>query len=245
MSTAYNNIPKTITPYLLHVLRPHLALVAALLFKGLIWACLLPISSYALKLMVDSVSGVELPYSLAAYAGFYWISWAANPLNFRMVDWVRMRLYPALRIGIIDEMFTYLMEHDARFFQDHFAGDLSHKISDISGAAVAIYQTLEETFSNTMCIFIASGVMFFIDPRFCLIFLSWVVIITIVSALFSSKALALSKDFSDARSKSFGFIVDAVSNITAVKSFAKEIPEQERLEQQLKVTATCLSLIHI
>ena len=50
---------------------------------------------------------------------------------YRFNSYLRLRLYPEIKSAVSKDMFSYLMHHSHAFFQNHFAGSLTRKITDM------------------------------------------------------------------------------------------------------------------
>ena len=72
--------------------------------------------------------------STQPYLFGYIALWMGLCLNMRVLDWVKLKLFPNLREDVMSQMFNYLNQHSHRYFQNNFAGSLINKITDMQKA---------------------------------------------------------------------------------------------------------------
>ena len=227
-------LPKRLLPFFWHFIRPYTWLMATLLLTGLLWALQNSFSPYLLKVMIDRISAhtgnkADIITIIWLPAAGYVLVWLAMAINFRVVDWVRLIVFPNIRRDIIASMFSYLNRHSHDYLQNHFAGSLSNKITDMAGSTAALFSRIDEAVANILACMIALIAMSFIHPIFSEILLGWVIIFIAITLFFSKKTILLSHDFSESKSTLSGMIVDSVSNLTTMRLFARNHYENKRL----------------
>ena len=87
-------------------------------------------------------SAIKIPAIL------YTLLFVLMTFNFRITDWFVLRATPGIRQDIIVTLFTYLKQHSHQYFQNHFAGSLLNKITDMASGGASILQKLEQTFPH-------------------------------------------------------------------------------------------------
>ena len=122
--------------FFLDALKPHTAYVVALLATGVYWGISNSLTPYVLKVIIDHVveyQGDKADVVAAAmpYIMLYIGLWILIAIDMRLVDWLRLRLFPAIRADLMKNMFAYLNRQSHHYFQNNFAGSLSNKISDM------------------------------------------------------------------------------------------------------------------
>ena len=130
--------------FFLDAIKPHTAYVLALLATGVYWGISNSLTPYVLKLIIDhvveyqgdkaEVVSLALPYVIL-YIGL----WILIAIDMRLVDWLRLRLFPAIRADH-ENMFAYLNRHSHQYFQNNFAGSLSNKISDMMSGMITVFR---------------------------------------------------------------------------------------------------------
>ena len=129
--------PSSLPAFLWHFLRPHRLGVLGLVGTGVFWALEMSFKPYLVKLLVDGIVAysetAENLFNLVVLpAIFYVVLLEANNFNYRMMDFIKLRLIPNLERDISTSMFDYLERHSYRYFQNQFAGNLSNKVMDMA-----------------------------------------------------------------------------------------------------------------
>jgi len=223
-----NHLPTKLLPFFWHFVKPYRWYFITLLATGVLWGFLTSATPYTLKLLIDKLSGISelaaTPIQLFLVYMFLWI-WQA--CNHRLVDWIWLRMLPGVRRNIINSMYNYLSGHSYHFFQNNFAGSLQNKISDITGGSVSILRKIDDGFAQLIGLIIAFTAMFLVHPNFALLLFCWAIAFLSVGAFFTKKIHKLSHEFSTARTSMIGKIVDGISNMSLIRSFARRSFEHE------------------
>jgi ATP-binding cassette subfamily B protein len=193
---------------------------------------------YMLKVIIDRLTNARAAAAVTAAeitapALLYVIAWAVAAINFRFTDWVKIRFFPAIRQDIIHSMFNYLNNHSYSYFQNNFAGSLSNKISDMNSGIIALLGKFDEALAYIFAVAVAAITMYFVHPLFTIILLGWIVVLMIVSISFTRKAKRLSNIFSESKSAMMGKVVDSISNIVNIKSFAQHSYENNLISHAI------------
>ena len=229
-------LPKTLMAFFWHFIRPYKWFAITFIVTGLLWGIQTSLTPYLLKLIIDRVASHTGPKStifsevwllVAAYVGV----WLIMAVNFRTVDWVKLKFFPSIRRDILNDMFAYCNLHSYSFLQNNFAGSLSNKIMDMSGSTASALARVDEAMGNIFAFLIALGMMYFVNPLFSLILFVWATLFMSVTWWFSKKTKKLSRDFSESKSTLSGKIVDSITNLISVRIFARHSFENNRLEE--------------
>jgi len=135
-----------------------------------------------------------------------------------------------------DSLSKYSMSHSHGYFNDRFAGSLSNKISNVSRSMEEFVGTFLWSFLDNLIPLVLTAIIFWNTDT--LVGISFVVLI-IVSLIINIILLPRKRKFSlavaSANSKTTGFLVDVISNITAVRQFSQSKKEfigiQEHTEE--------------
>ena len=135
---------------------------------------------------------------------------------------------PALRQTIRSDFLGYTIGHSHAYFQNHFAGALSRKISEVAESALRLHDIIrfQLLFATTQMV----GTFIFmalVNPVYALALFVFVVSVTVPVLFRLPKIRARSLLFSDARAHVTGSIVDMLGNMPAVKSFSAGQHEQD------------------
>lgn len=213
------------------IISRHRIYFLALMLTGLLWAILTTATPYTLKLLMDSLT--EQRGSTIFPMGYFVLYiglWMLQAVNHRFVDWLFLRLLPKIRHEIINDMFAYLSRHSLSYFQNNFAGSLQNKIADLTSGTIAIMRRADDSFAQLVGLIIAFVSMFMIHPNFALVLLAWSVSFIGVAIYFNQHIAKLSYEFSTMRTQMVGKIVDVISNMFIVTSFARNHDEQAYID---------------
>jgi ATP-binding cassette subfamily B protein len=148
--------------------------------------------------------------------------WLASSVFNRLHQLADMYFSPPLRYMIQAYLFSYLLEHSPRYFQENFAGKLAQKIKQAGQAAIQILGILMHDAVRIATI-LSIGVTLLIaaSPIYAVLLFGWTAIYLVVSARLSRRTLVLSKALSDEVSTSTGRLVDAISNVELIRAFSR------------------------
>lgn len=207
-------------------------------FIALYWAINNALAPYILKIIIDTVvahegSRPEVWDAVRPYVLFYIALWIGIAFDMRLLDWVKLRLFPSIRQDLMNKMFDYLTGHSYRYFQNNFAGSLSNKIGDMHSGVITILTTLDDAFAQFLGLIVAIGMMLLVHPLFAVILLGWAVSFLCISYYFFRPIQNLSHIFSTTRTKVFGQWVDSISNIANIRLFSRNTYESQRIRDSV------------
>jgi ATP-binding cassette subfamily B protein len=234
-------LPKTLAAFFWHFVKPYKWHMATLFLTGLFWGVQQSLTPYLLKKIIDNLSSfrgdkAQILSVVAIPALAYIILWMLMALNFRFTDWLMLKFFPAIRRDIINAMFSYLGRHSHSYMQNNFAGSLSNKIGDMAGSAASVLRKMDEGCANISAFIIALISMFLVSPVFSGILFLWAVFFVSVTFYFSKNISLLSESFSASKSVLSGKIVDAVTNLSNMRLFARNKYENSRLDSAVTET---------
>jgi len=226
-------LPKTLTTFLWHFVRPYRLTCAGMFGAVLLYAVLTSINPYLMKLIIDGV----IAYPETAKEGlfsFLWIPivlfvllYQGMDLCWAMYDYFKIKTLPKVRADIINTMFSYLQEHSYAYFQRNFTGSLANKISDMArGAESVISQIVEPIAAQVSALLVATLSMYFVSPLAATVLLVWSVLFLGIAFFFYKKTLWFASRFSESNSVCMGKLVDSVTNIMSSKIFARNSYEK-------------------
>ena len=143
--------PSSLPAFLWHFLRPHRLSVLGLVGTGVFWALEMSFKPYLVKLLIDGIVAygetAENLFNLVVLPAIFYVALLeANNFNYRMMDFIKLRLIPNLERDISASMFDYLERHSYQYFQNQFAGNLSNKVMDMARGAGTIVERMETFF---------------------------------------------------------------------------------------------------
>ncbi|ARM32149.1 ABC transporter ATP-binding protein [Legionella longbeachae] len=224
--------------FILQALRPYKHYVFMFVFIALYWAINNALAPYILKIIIDTVvahegSRPEVWDAVRPYVLFYIALWIGIAFDMRLLDWVKLRLFPSIRQDLMNKMFDYLTGRSYRYFQNNFAGSLSNKIGDMHSGVITILTTLDDAFAQFLGLIVAIGMMLLVHPLFAVILLGWAVSFLCISYYFFRPIQNLSHIFSTTRTKVFGQWVDSISNIANIRLFSRNTYESQRIRDSV------------
>jgi ATP-binding cassette subfamily B protein len=234
-----HSLPTRPWPFLWYFVRRYylhryvLMVLAVLLGQGLE-----TLEPYVLKRMINALSDTVKTGASAAPVTTWFIVgfgiWAVSMLLMRVYQIVDIRTGPPLRAKVQKQMFSYLIGHSPRYFQENFAGKLGQKIKEAGRAILGILDILCFDASKiTVILLVATTLMAVQAPLFALLLLGWMAIYLAVTTMLARRCVLLSKAFSAAVSTSTGRLIDSIANADTVRSFAKAAFERRLLARYL------------
>lgn len=234
-------LPRKLLPFFYGILKPYYPYIIGLVVIGVIQGLYVSMSPYVMKLIVNKTlefkhHGSEIWLELGAYFCLYMGLWIVIAINFRVKDWINLKLHPHVRRDIIHRMFGYLNLHSHSYFQNNFAGSLANKIGDMSSSAASILARGADMFGQTCLILIAIVPMFMVNAMFGIILLVWMTMFSAISLYYMKGVQTRSHGFALSRTKLMGRMVDSVSNVTNMRLFSRNAYEEEHLNQSVQET---------
>jgi ATP-binding cassette, subfamily B, bacterial len=148
---------------------------------------------------------------------------------------VQIVIGPRQRQTVTRAMYAYLQHHSHRFLSNDFAGALAHKISETSMGYSQTIWTLIFDFYPMVIVFSVAIFMLGQAHRGLATFVCiWAVCFVCLSFWLATRTRPFAVAASAARSETTGRVVDAVTNLTSTRLFARLDYEREYLDGQLK-----------
>ena len=142
---------------------------------------------------------------------------------------------PRLRQATSRALYAYLQQHAPRYFANHFAGSLAHRISETA-------MSVNHTTWSVLCDFwpiivtfmISIALLFQVNQGLGSFVAGWVFIYVALSYWLATRCQPYAQNYAATRSLVNGKIVDAVSNMLNAKLFARLDFEREYLDTFLE-----------
>src|SRR5258706_3353240 len=182
---------------------------------------------YALSHLINAITAAVAAHTTFAEAILPWMLllaaiWLGSQLAYRAYEAVDVGTSPRMRALAQKYMFTYLMGHSPRYFQENFAGKLGQKVKQAGQATVGILGIVAFDMVRVALMMVVGGVLMFeAHASYAIVLAVWgVVYLAIVIAL-AKPCVVLSKALSNQISTSTGRLIDAIANSDLVRAFAK------------------------
>jgi ATP-binding cassette subfamily B protein len=232
---------QTLSGYIFNLLTRYKLLIFMLAIVGLIWAITNTLMPYMLKIIIDKAVGFDGSRStflgvIQPYILLYLLVWVILCLDMRLLDWIKLKLFPSMRKDVMSGNFSYLNQHSYHYFQNNFSGSLINKIVDLQGGVVDILTIIDDCYAQILGLIIAAITLLVVHPLFALLLLCWVTSFLSITFCFLKPIKNLSRLFAEARSSLVGKMVDSISNIINVRLFAKNQYENKYINQSIADT---------
>jgi len=144
-------------------------------------------------------------------------------------------LHPIHRQHIVRSLYAYLQHHSHRYLSSSFAGSLAHRISETSLGVTQTMQMLISEFMAVIIVYIVATILLYrAYPPLAALVGAWAVLFISISFWLATRCRIYSRRAAAARSETTGIIVDAVTNLTSSKLFARLGFERRYLNERLR-----------
>ena len=138
-----------------------------------------------------------------------------------------------------DSLSQYSSYHSHGYFSDRFAGSLSNKISNVARAMEEFVATILWSFLENVIPLVLTAVIFWrTDWTVGAAFVGLIAVSLILNILLMPRKRVFSLSLAKAQSKTTGFVVDVISNISAVRQFSQGEKEFVGLKEYTKDVQT-------
>lgn len=131
-----------------------------------------------------------------------------------------------------DVLSQYASRHSHGYFSDRFAGSLSNKVSNVSRSMEDFVATFLWSFLENVIPLLLTAVIFWrTDSLVGAAFVGLVVVSLTLNILLLPRKRKFSLALAAAQSKTTGFVVDVISNISAVRQFSQSAREMVGVQE--------------
>jgi ATP-binding cassette subfamily B protein len=201
-----------------------------LLFAMLFLSTIPALDGYLAKIFINKVNSdfTSRDYIFFPFIFFLW--WESINIVWRLADYCLLKTLPNLKITITKVTVNYCFGHSYKYFQENFSGSIANKISDLAKGIESLIKIFFLEFIRKSFIIIFSVMtLYFVHPIFAILLAFWCGIFIILSQIFARRIEALSNNFAENRSLSFGKMLDSIANISNIRIFARRKYEIEYL----------------
>jgi ATP-binding cassette subfamily B protein len=164
--------------------------------------------------------------SLLLYLG---LSLVGGTLLWRLFDVFYWRLEGNMERSMAREVFNHLMYQSADFHANQFGGSLVSATNKLMHAYVRIADTtLFQVIPLVVGLAFVSVVMISRSPLYTFLLLGFAIFYIVISFFVTGKVRQLGAEQAKAETRQTGVLADAVTNVIAIKSFAREKHENQR-----------------
>jgi ATP-binding cassette subfamily B protein len=226
---------KIVWRFIFRSLRAFPMAIFTMVLMAVVWAIDLSLRPYILKIILDRLAEhpKEEIFSQLALPVFAFLFLALlMPTLSRLYGYfVEIDMIPRLRQQLAQGAFGSFLKQTHGFFQNQFSGSLANKINDLSSDIPDLLQVvIDRCLATFLALLVAIITLWTVNTHFAVLMIAWTTLFFIGSLFFANKLVALSDTWSEYVSKITGLIVDSLSNILAVRLFARSTQETETLK---------------
>jgi ATP-binding cassette subfamily B protein len=153
----------------------------------------------------------------------------------RAAGFCQVTVGPRQRHAVTRALYAYLQHHSHRYMHNDFAGALAHRISETSlGVSQTVWAVIFDFWPMAIVFVVATMVLWSAYPGLAVFVGVWAVCFVGLSWFLATRARPFAVTAAAARSDTTGKVVDAVTNLTNTRLFARLGFERRYLDRQLK-----------
>lgn len=226
---------KGVTTFYWHFIRQHPWIFFFIFLFSLVWSIDAVLYPYIFRMAIDVFTRYEnfreaaLP-ALKTPIVYAIILWLVIEYGFRTMGFLFTKAIPRFEASIRMKMFDHIQHHSPKYFNEHFAGSLANKITDMTTQGSQIVQNILMMFIPALATCIMAITFFaYIKPIFAVLIAIWMINHIAICLFFSKKCSALENHHSEIRSALLGKIVDSLTNNFVVNLFYRFPYERARI----------------
>jgi ABC-type multidrug transport system fused ATPase/permease subunit len=194
---------------------------------------------YIVRSIVDSAgavsNGMATKETVFFWAAMFPIAVLAMDLSWRCSGFLGMRWMTKANSRSYEVLFTYLGKHSHSYFSDRFAGALSSKVTHASDGAQSFYEAfLWNYYSGILTLLFTMGYIATVSPLAAGLFFVLIILLFGVNILLAKYRRPHVVAYAEQGTKARGRLVDTLTNISAVRQYARHEFEVGELQSELR-----------
>ena len=244
--TPDTNIPRGVIAYVRMVMARNPRMWAIFIGFDILHALRYPVSFLLVGGVIDALTtleaGAPIPRQVWIDASLIFLVLLIGELVHAIPHYIFFDWWKRARAELRSDLFAYTLKHSFTYFQNHFAGSLARKVSEgIEKGLMIGEQVRFQILLPMTSMFFSAIVLFKVSPIFGCIICVFVFAILFPVFLKLHKIREKSRIYADACSDVSGQIVDSLSNIVSVKSYAHE---QQEMREHKRVSEVQMEAWH-
>lgn len=223
-----------IMKFMLHSLWPFKYYLVGPFLIVVVHAIDISLRPHLIKLLINAAAqgtGIEAVSMLWQLAGYFCILQFIMPCLWAFYDWTALRYEPAMKNHISSMLISQLTRHDFSYFQNNFAGNLAAKVGDVVKFVPDIITiAIFNFFSSFLSLAIGMYTLYQIHYWFTIAIAVWALIMILLMTMFLSRFNTLTRNVAEASAQVVGNVVDIITNMLAVRLFARREFEVSNLQ---------------
>ena len=164
--------------------------------------------------LVGSFGALLLSYALVVFGG--------GVLAGRVLNYIVWKLEMNVMADIHRHIFNHLLEQSNNFHANRFGGSLVSQTNKFAGGYIRMYDTLIfQTISLVLSFVFSVVILYPRAPGVALFLVVFSILFIVIAISITKKVREMSTIWAQKQTRQTGYLADAVSNVIAVKSFAR------------------------
>jgi ATP-binding cassette subfamily B protein len=188
-------------------------------------------SSYFFKLIIDAVEANNLNAAMQ-WGLLFPVAILFIQLTYRFSGYAGMNWTVGSNKTAMDILTKYLFRHSHGYFVDRFAGSITNKLRNVTGAFDEMIPDFLWAHLNAAVAFVVTFILILlVDVKSSLLFLFLILVLAIVNKRFAVKKAKVAKEYAEAGTVIQGRVADTFSNASTVRQYVQQIYEHEQLSE--------------
>lgn len=190
------------------------------------------LAQYAMKLLVDALAAPQAGHGGVRRAlGLFLALIAGEMALWRLSGWVGCRTTVRTGVDIRADLFEHVAAHPLRWFQEHMAGALGHRITAMAGHFGGLFNRLAWEVTPPLVNFAGALAIFWgIDVRLALTVALFTAAATGAMIVLGRRGAPLHRAHAREGGRVGGEVIDLLSNAWLLKAFSAARRERAKLE---------------
>ena len=221
------NKPITAFSFIYSIIKPYRKWYVFLCLAPIVNGVILASINYAIKIIVDTVSGDIFTWQVFAWPlGIFVIAELCSRVFWSLHDYSEYKLHGKVIKNIYIKVFEYLQNHSYSYFQNNFSGSLISKSKSIVKGFWNFWDSISHKLLESFSVIIVNIIMIgFLSVKMLIPFGISIVIIMLLAWLQSKKYARYSYKTETNVHRFLGFYSDKITNILTILNFAKKQKE--------------------
>jgi len=227
---------KKLTRFLWAIIKPYKWHYLFMLQAPLIYAFYFPMSHYAVKLIIDTLSSQEsfTLTDLKIPIIIYITTQILLDVSWRISNIADVYATPYIKAAMTQKAYEYVSRHSFQFFQDHLSGTVANKINALQQYYTEIFEIIHfRLIHRSVNLLVVIIFLSIICYPLALFISVWLIIFSLIMSVLARRLTDLSIKVSRSKHRAFGFITDNISNIINILFFAAHNQEAENVRKKL------------
>lgn len=182
-----------------------------------------------IDLLINSSPSQGIPEKSWFYALMVFLALGVGESMHIWTVYILRKWKPELRKNLRGLYFNYALGHSHQFYQDHFAGAITRKITELAESSVRIHDNIRFNIFGSLVVMVSASIaMFIVSPIYAFLLLIFIFSVTFPVIWRLKKIGERAQRFSEVRANVTGHIVDILSNIVSMRNFANDEYEKSK-----------------